>query len=91
MFAYLTSTNAWHISSDQDRKAAKEGKLGHDWVFRPDLTNLRTRLRHPDDGRELRRTKKKQNWKTRRQPETNATNQLLGDCIKKLDHCIIHR
>ena len=84
--------NAWHTSSDQGRKAAKEGKLGHDWVFRPDLTNLMTRFCYPDDGRELHRTKKRQNWKTRRQPGTNVTNQqLLGDSTKKLDRFIIHR
>ena len=90
MYAYLTSMNAWHTSSDQDRKAAKAGKLGHGWVFRPDLANPRTRLRYPEDGRELRRTKKKQNWKTRLQPGTNVTNQRFCDCAKKLDRFIIH-
>jgi hypothetical protein len=58
--------NAWRTSSGRDRKAAKEGKLDPDFCARQDSTNLR--MLHPDVDRELRRTKKKRNWKTRRRP-----------------------
>ncbi len=77
--------NALRTNSGRDRKAAKEGKLDRDLVFRPDSTNLRTRLIHPDVDLELRRTKKKQNWKTRHRPWTNFANQLLGYRTIKLD------
>ncbi len=72
--------NAWRTSSGRDRKAAKEGKLDPDFCARQGSTNLR--MLHPDVGRELRRTKKKRNWKTRRRPRNN----FITNMTKKLDH-----